>query len=74
MVVDERGNNCRVVVDDNDKSIDEKKALIYDNRWYVYMRYNILLIKDGYYVELSGYDMNKVVFEVVEDNVVKDQK
>ena len=36
------------------------------------MRQKLLLIQVGYSVEVSGYDGNKIVWELKEDHVVND--
>ena len=46
------------------------KYVLYDNKWYVCIRNKIFPIKGMSYVEVSGYDWIKVVWEVVGYNVV----
>ena len=41
---------------------------------YVYMNNKTELIKGGYSVEVSGFDWKKVIWEVVEDHVVEEEK
>ena len=57
----------RMVFEDNTEEVDDKKTILHANRWYVYMNEKLLLIKCGYYVEVSCFDGKKVMLEVVYD-------
>ena len=70
----ERHHLCRMVFEDNDGGVDDKKSILYDKRWDVYIIQKTALIKDGYYVEVSDYDGKKVIWEVVYDHVVENGK
>ena len=48
--------------------------MIHAEIWDVYVRDKLPLIKCGYYVKVSYYDGNNIVWEVVEDCVVNDKK
>ena len=67
---DKRERHWRMVLEDNYGGVDNKKALIYANMWYSYINNQKELIKGVYYVEVSGYDGNKFIWEVVDNHVV----
>ena len=48
--------------------------MIHAEIWDVYVRDKLPLIKCGYYVKVSYYDGNNIVWEVVEDCVVNNKK
>ena len=62
----------RVVFEDNDGWVDEKKALLHDNRWYVYVNENENIIKGGYLLEVICSDKKKVILEVVKDHAAEE--
>ena len=70
---DERERHCRMVFEDNDGGVDDAKALLHAKRWDVYVNEKENLVKGGYFVEVVGHDGKKVVWEVVDDCVVKEQ-
>ena len=43
--------------EDNNIGVGNDKFIIYADRWDVYMNKILFLIKGGYYVEVSGYDL-----------------
>ena len=60
--------------EENDVGVDYEKETIHAERWYVYMNNKTELIKGGYSAEVSGFDWKKVIWEVVEDHVVEEEK
>ena len=64
---------CRwmMMLGNNQAGKYEDKSLLHSNRWYFYMRQKLSLIDVGYSVEVSGSDRKKVVWEVIQDHVVK---
>ena len=54
--------------------MDDKKLILHANRWGVYMNEKEALIKSGYYVEVSGSDRKKVLWEMVDDRAVEEGK
>ena len=54
--------------------MDDEKEIIHAKRWGVYMNNKRLLIKGRYSMEVSGSDGKKVVWEVVDNHVVRDPK
>ena len=69
---DERERHRKMVFEENDGGVDDRKALLHDKRWYVYMNQKENIIKGGYLVEVLGHDENKVIWEVVENYVVEE--
>ena len=63
----------RTVLEDNDGGADDHKAILHAKRWHVKMNKKSAL-KGGYYVEVSGYEEKKVLWEVVYDNAVEEGK
>ena len=55
----------------NDESVNIQKSIIYYKRWYVYINSKKVLIRVVYYVEVSGSDGKKVIWEVLDDHVFK---
>ena len=45
-----------------------REAIIHAKMWYVYMKGRKTLIRDGYYVEVSGSDGKNIIFDVVDDH------
>ena len=60
-VYDERERHWRMGIDDHEGGKYDEKYFIYYNKWYVYMRDKLSLIKDGNYVDVSGYERKKVI-------------
>ena len=56
----EREHHWRMVFEDNDGGVDDKKALLHTKRWYVYVNEKENLIKGGYLVEVVGSDREKL--------------
>ena len=52
---DEMERHCRMVFKDNDREVDDKKALLHSKRWDVYVNKKEKLIKGGYLVEVAGH-------------------
>ena len=71
---DGRERQRMMVFEDNEGGVDDDKVIIYSKRWGVYMNNKGLLIKGGYSVEVSGYYVRKVMWELVDDNVVEEPK
>ena len=70
----ERDHIWRMGFEDNYGGVDNEKALLHANGWDVYTNNNKALVKGGYSVEVSGSDGNKVLWEVINDNVVEEGK
>ena len=58
----EREHHWRMVSEDNDGGVDDKKALLHIKRWDVYVNENKKLIKGGYYVEVVCSGGKKVLW------------
>ena len=69
---DKRERHWRMVFEDNDVGVDYGKALLHTKRWNIYVNEKEKLVKGGYLVEFVGNDKNKVLWEVVNDNVVEE--
>ena len=69
---DGRERPLRMVFEDNDGGVDDAKALIHAKRWDIYVKEREKLVKGGYLVEVFGHDKKKVLWEVVNDNVVEE--
>ena len=48
--------------EDNDGGVDDKKAILHANDWYVYMNQKEAIIKGGYFEENVGSDGKKVLW------------
>ena len=71
----ERENHRRRVVDGaNEAGEIFDKALLHAERWGVYMREKLSLVKGGYSMEVSCSDGKKVVWEVIENPIFKEPK
>ena len=68
----ERQCHWRMFSEDNKIGVDNDKFIIYANMWDVYMNKILFLIKGGYYVEVSGSDCKKVIWEVLGSHSVED--
>ena len=69
----ERERQRRMVFEENKGGVDDKKALIHAKRWDLYVNEKEQLVKGKYLVEFFGHDKKKVLWEVVDDHVVKAQ-
>ena len=63
-----------MVFDEKYGGVDNDKKFLHANMWDVYMNNKKELIKGGYSVEVSYYDGNKVLWEVVDDHDVEEGK
>ena len=70
----ERECHWRVVFEDNNIGVGDDKAFLRSNRWDFYMNKKKYLIKGSYSVEVSGYYGGGVIWEVVDNHVVKEGK
>ena len=70
---DERRRHWRMAFEGNDGGVDDAKSLIHAKRWDVYVNEKEKLVKGGYLVEVVSHDGQKVIWEVVGNNVVEDQ-
>ena len=52
--------------------MDDKKFILHDKRWGVYMNDKEALIKGVYSVEVVGSDGKNFLWEVVDDSIVED--
>ena len=52
--------------------MDDKEALLHAKRWGLYVNNKEQLVKGKYSVEFVGHDKNKVLWEVVDENVVEE--
>ena len=59
-----------MVFKDNDRGVDDEKAILHAKRCDVYTNNKKVLIKGGYYVEVSGSDGKKVLWELVDNHVI----
>ena len=62
-----------MVFKDNDGGVDYKKEFLNSDRWYSYMNEKENLIKGLCLVEVFDCYRNKVLWEVVDDCVVKEE-
>ena len=51
--------------------LSDDKVVLHANIWYIYKNEKIILTKGGYYVEVSGSDGNKVLWEVLDDLLIQ---
>ena len=56
-----REHHQRMVFEENDGGVDDKKNIIYAKRLYTYMNDKKAPMKGGYYVEVSGSYGKKVI-------------
>ena len=61
----------RIVFEDIDGEVDDKKALLHANRWNVYVNENQKLIKHGCLLEVVGSYEKKVLWELLDNHVIK---
>ena len=57
----DRERHWRMVFEDNDEGVDDKKELLHAKRWDIYMNENEKIIKGEYLVEVFVYDGKKVL-------------
>ena len=69
---DKRERHWKIIFENNDWGVDDKKYILHTKRWDVYIKEKKALI--FYSLEVSGYDGNKVLWEVVENHVVEKGK
>ena len=69
---DERERHWRMVLEENEGGVDDKKVLLYTKRWDSYVNDKEQLVKGKYSVEVFGHDKNKVLWEMVNNRVVED--
>ena len=66
----ERGHHCSIYFDYNDVGVYDNKALLHANRWDVCVNKRVNMITGGNLVEVVGSDEKKVLWGVVDNNVV----
>ena len=71
---DEIECHCRIVFKDKDGGVYAYKFILHVNRWDIYIKYKLSLIKVGYCVEVLGYDWKKVIWKVVGGHSVEEPK
>ena len=59
------------VFEDNMLGLSDDKVVLHANIWYVYKNEKIISTKGSYYVEVSGSDGNKVLWELVDDLLIQ---
>ena len=59
---DKKERYWRIFFEDNNGGVDDQKEILHAKRWDVYINDKEVLIKGGYYVEVSGYDEDKVLW------------
>ena len=70
---EERDNHFRgFVVEDNNYVVYYDKFLVHAKLWYFYMNKKPFMIKGVYYMEVSGSDGKKIVWEMVEYHFIND--
>ena len=67
---DKRERHWRNVFEDNEGSVDNKKALLHAKRLDLYVNEREQLAKGNYSVEFVGHDKKKVLWEVVDNHVI----
>ena len=60
-----------MVSKDNDKGMDDEKAFLHSNRWYVYMNKKWNIMKVGYSMEVFSSNGRKVLWEVVYNHILE---
>ena len=68
----ERDRHWRMVFEDNEGGVDDKKAFLHAKRWDLYVNEKENIVKGKYSVEVFGHDEKKVIREVVDDHVVEE--
>ena len=70
MVLDyERGRHWCMVFDDNNGGVDGKNTRLHAKNWDVYNSEKEALVKGGYSVDIADKGGNKLIWEVIDDNV-----
>ena len=67
---DERGHHWRMFFENNDRGVDDNKALLHAKMWYVYMNEKEKVLNGGYSVEVSVHDGKKFLWEVLYNHVI----
>ena len=67
----QKGASLGIFFQDNDGWLDDQKVILHNKRRDVYMNKKEAIIKGGYFVEVSGSDKKKILWEVVDDHVVE---
>ena len=57
---------------ENDGGVDDAKAFLHNKRCGIYVNEKEKLVKGGHLVLVVGHDKKKVLWEVVDDNVVEE--
>ena len=70
----DRKRHWRTVFEDNDGGVDDKKAFIHAKMCDIYVNKNEKIIKGGYLVEVVSSYRKKVIWGVVDDHVVEEEK
>ena len=68
---DERERHWGMIFDDNNGRVDGTNNLLHAKKWYVCNSQNAALVKVRYWVEVAEKDRNKVIWEVVNDHVMR---
>ena len=61
-----------MVFEDNDGGVYDAKGLLHAKMWEFYLNDKKNLVKRGYVVQVGGHDKNEVLWEVVDNHVVKE--
>ena len=69
---DARECHWRMVFEDNEGGVENKKALLHAKIWYLYVNEKEQLVKGKYLVEVIGHDKKNVIYGVVDDHVVEE--
>ena len=68
---DERERHWRMMLEKNGGGVDNAKALLHAKRWDIDVNEKENLVKGGYSVEVVGHEKKKVLWEVVDNHVLK---
>ena len=66
----ERGHHCSIYFDYTDVGVCDNKALLHANRWDACVNKRVNMNTGGNLVEVVGSDEKKVLWGVVDNNVV----
>ena len=69
-----RESQWKIFFEENDGGLENQKVILHNESWDVYMNDKGALIKGEYFVEVSGSDGERVIWEVVDDHVVEEGK
>ena len=61
-----------MVSEDSDGGVEDAKTLLHAKRWDIFVNEKENILKGGYSLEVVGHDKKKVLWEVVDDNIVED--